>query len=316
MMTRSVGPDTATVRRLSAGVLRWVRLHAEFLDSPSGRAELPVAPRVKALLQLALLRRSWERATPADPGLDAVTAVLGRVWRDPDHLRLLALDPSYAGGFQLMYGALAPAGVVHDSYRQVLAGLTAGGALAPGRRSPFGQLETRYYADLLGLAHRFGGYPELYRASLLARHGDGQPVTDLEVCDVTHTIFHLTDFGGHAPELTDAELAHARDRVERLTGLTVERQEWELGAKLVLAQHCLGLDPLHTPSGAAALRMLVEVQTPGGAIPGRSAGDRAARAETTVEFFRKSYQATVVAALATVTVLHSRVGEPVLGGAR
>ncbi|MFI5530791.1 DUF6895 family protein [Kitasatospora sp. NPDC051853] len=314
-MTRSVGPDTATVRRLSAGLLRWVRLHAEFLDSPSGRAELPVTPRVKALLQLALLRRSWERATPADPGLDEVTAVLGRVWRDPDHLGLLTLDPRYATGFQLMYGALAPAGAVHDSYREVLTGLTAGRALAPERRTPFGQLETRYYADLLGLAHRFGDYPALYRASLLAEHGDGQPITDLEVCDVTHTVFHLTDFGGHAPDLTDGELAHARDRVDRLTELAVRGQEWELGAKLLLAQHCLGLDPLHTSSGAAVLRMLIEVQAPGGAIPGRSA-DRAAEDGTTVEFFRKSYQATVVAALTTVTLLNSRVGEPVLGGAR
>jgi hypothetical protein len=52
--------------------------------------------------------------------------------------------------------------------------------------------------------------------------------------------------------------------------------------------------------------MLAEVQTPGGAIPGPSAGRRADESATPVEFFRKAYQATLVTALAALIVSHRR----------
>ncbi|AUY49197.1 hypothetical protein EH183_09890 [Streptomyces sp. CB01881] len=314
MGTRSAGLGTAVVAKLSTGALHWIRLHSGFLDSPSGRAELPLTPRVKALLQLALLRRSWERVAPRDPGLAEVTGTLGRVWRDPGFPLLLAAEPRYAWQFRLAYGALAPAGITDGPHPAVLADVAAGGLLTPRRQSPFGSLETRYYADLAGVRHSLRPYRELYEAGRLARHGDDRPLDELDVCDVTHTVFHLTDFGFRAPDpddprtvaLTGAALEHARDRVCRLTEATVRRGEWDLTGKLVLAQHCLGLDPLRTQSGAAGLRMLAAVQSPGGAIPGRSADDRADTAATTVEFFRKAYQSTVVTALATLTVLHGR----------
>ncbi|MFD0276445.1 DUF6895 family protein [Kitasatospora sp. NPDC127111] len=301
---------------LSTGALHWMRLHSGFLDSPSGREQLPLTPRVKALLQLALLRRSWERAAPADPGLAEVTGTVRRVWRDPGFPPQLAAEPRYAWQFRLAYGALAPAGLTDGPHRAVLAELAAGGFPTPRRQSPFGSLETRYYADLAGLPHRLRSYRELYEAGRLARHGAGRPLAELDVCDVTHTVFHLTDFGFRAPGpgdpdtdvLTGAALEHARDRVCRLTEATVRRGEWDLTGKLVLAQHCLGLDPLRTPSGAAGLRMLADVQSPGGAIPGRGTEDRADAAATPVEFFRKAYQSTLVTALATLTVLHGRPG--------
>lgn len=293
---------------LAAGALQWIRLHSGYLDSPSGRAELPVTPRVKALLQLAALRRSWERAAPADPGLAEVTATVEQVWRSPDHPALLIAEPRYAWQFRLMYGALAPPGLSDGPHRAVLAEVVAGGHLTPSRKSAFLHLETRYYAELAGVEHRLHSYPDLYRASRLARHRDGRPVTELDVCDVTHTVFHLSDFGFRDPGLSGDALEHARDRVRRLTEDCVRNGDWDLTAKLVLAQHCLGLDPLATPSGAAGLRLLAGVQSPGGAIPGRSSGDRADTAETTVEFFRKAYQSTLVTALTALTVAHGRRG--------
>ncbi|MFD5922420.1 DUF6895 family protein [Kitasatospora sp. NPDC058201] len=308
MGTRSAGPDAVAVESLAAGALQWIRLHSGYLDSPSGRAELPVTPRVKALLQLALLRRSWERAAPSDPGLAEVTGTVERVWRSPAHPALLVAEPRYAWQFKLMYGALAPAGLTDGPHRTALAEVTAGGFLTPGRKSPFLHLETRFYADLAGVGHRLHSYRRLYEASRLARHRDGQPVGEPDVCDVTHTLFHLSDFGFRDPGLTGDALEHARDLVCRLTGDCVRNGDWDLTAKLVLAQHCLGLDPLGTPSGEAGLRLLGEVQSPGGAVPGRSAADRADTTATTAEFFRKAYQATLVTALTALTVAHGRRG--------
>ncbi|KJY24217.1 hypothetical protein, partial [Streptomyces sp. NRRL S-495] len=241
---------------------------------------------------------------------------------------LLTVEPRYARQFQLMYGALAPAGLdVDGPHRAALAEGVAGDLLTPRRKSPFLHLETRYYAELAELPHQLLDYPELYRISRLAGHSDGQPLAELDVCNVTHTVFHLADFGFRDPGLGEADLAHARDRVERLTEESVRRGEWDLTGKLVLAQHCLGLDPLTTPSGAAALRLLAEAQSPEGAFPGRSATERVPADASAVHFFRKSYQSTLVVALATVILLCRRAGTagerpptesaaPALGGAR
>ncbi|WP_245684952.1 DUF6895 family protein [Streptomyces exfoliatus] len=306
MSTRSAGLDEA-VTSLSAGVRQWIGRHAGYLDSPAGHAELPVTPRVKALLQLALLRRHWARIAPGDPALDEVSGVVERAWERPDFPRLLTLDRRYARQFELMYAALAPAGAVTGAPRAVLARLKADGYLEPRRKPPYLHLEARFYADLAGADHRFASYPELYAASLPARAGT-LPVADLDVCVVTHTVFYLSDFGLRDPGLTEQARGQALRVVERLTDHCVGLGEWDLVGKLVLAQYCLGADPLATSSGAAGVRMLAEAQSPGGAIPGRSVGKRAPGDATPVEFFRRSYQATLVTALATLIVASGRTG--------
>jgi hypothetical protein len=308
MPTPSAEPHAATAERVSTGALRWIRAHSGFLDSPAGHAELPVTPRVKALLQLALLGRYWRRVAPADPACAQVHTMLERVWRSPEYARLLTADRRYAQPFQLMYGALAPAGVTGGPCREVLRELAAGSFLSPSGKSPYLHLETRYYADAAGVRHGLHPYRDLWAASDLARHPGAAPLAALEVCNVTHTVFYLSDFGFRDPALTGAELRHARDVVDRLTDRCVARGEWELSAKLLLAQHCLGLDATRTRSGTAALRMLAAAQRADGAIPGRTAGGRADADTTPVAFFRMSYQATLVAALSTLIVTHGRPG--------
>ncbi|QNE78758.1 hypothetical protein F0344_32860 [Streptomyces finlayi] len=304
MSTRSAGLDE-TVARLSEGARHWIGRHARYLDSPAAHTELPVTPRVKALLQLALLRRCWGEAAPADAALTEVASVVEQAWQRVDFAHLLTLDRRYARQFELMYAALTPAGAVTDEPRTVLARLTADGYLAPRRKPPYLHLEARYYADLAGADHRFASYEDLYAASLLAR-ATTLPVADLDVCVVTHTVFYLSDFGFRAPALTDEERGRALRVVERLTDHCVGLGEWDLVGKLVLAQFCLGADPLVTASGAAGLRMLARVQSADGAIPGRSVIKRAAADATPVDFFRKSYQTTVVTALATLIVTSGR----------
>ncbi len=290
------------MERLSANASHWIRLNSAYLDSTAARAELPVTPRMKALLQLALLRRFWARVRPEDPGLREVTAVVERVWRGPDFTRLIDADPASARQYGLMYGALAPEGLTEGPHRAVLARLAADGYLAPRAKSPYLRLETRYHADLAGVSHRIEPYRDLYESSLLARCSDATPAAALDACNVTHTLFYLGDFGFGDPGLTGDERERALAVVCRLTDRCVARDEWELAGKLVLAQFCLGADPARTPSGAAGLALLARVQLPGGAIPGRSPADRAEESTTTVEFFRKVYQATLVTALASLII--------------
>ncbi|MFJ4779982.1 DUF6895 family protein [Streptomyces sp. NPDC088762] len=313
MSTRSAGLDEA-VTSLSAGARRWIGLHAAYLDSPAARAELPVTPRVKALLQLAMLRRYWEKRAPADPALAGVTAVVEDVWQRPDFPRLLTVEERYGRQFELMYAALAPAGAATDAPRAVLARLAAGSYLTPGRKPPFLHLEARFYADLAGAPHRFASYEELYEASPLPRAAT-LPVADLDGCQVAHTVLYLSDFGLREPRLPEVERGRALRVVERLTDHCVGLGDWDVAAKLLIAQYCLGADPLRTPSGAAALRMLVAAQAADGAIPGRCAAERLPADATPVQYFRKSYKVTLVVALMTLIVTGARTDEPALTAA-
>ncbi|MFF8510166.1 DUF6895 family protein [Streptomyces sp. NPDC015492] len=313
MSTRSVGLDEA-VASLSMGARHWIARHAGYLDSPAGHAELPVTPRVKALLQLALLRRYWNESAPDETALRETTAIVERAFERPDFPRLLTLDARYARQFELMYAALVPAGTAPDAPRAVLARLARDGYLAPGRKAPYLHLEARFYADLAGAEHTFASYAELYAASLTARAAT-LPVADLDACVVTHTVFYLTDFGLRDAGLGDEAREQALQVVERLTHHCLDLGEWDLVGKLVLAQYCLGADPLGTPSGAAGIRMLAEVQAPDGAIPGKSVVRRAPADATPVQYFRKSYQATLVTALTTLVVGSGRPAAALRGPA-
>ncbi|WP_329275800.1 DUF6895 family protein [Streptomyces sp. NBC_00691] len=308
MSTRSVGLDEA-VASLSMGTRHWIARHAGYLDSPAGHAELPVTPRVKALLQLALLCRYWGASAPAEPALREASSIVERAWQRPDFPRLLTLDGRYARQFELMYAALAPAGTVTGAPRAVLARLEDDGYLAPRRKAPYLHLEARFYADLAGAEHAFATYDELYAASLPARAAT-LPVADLDACVVTHTVFYLSDFGLRDTGLSDEAREQALQVVERLTHHCLGLGEWDLVGKLVLAQYCLGADPLGTPSGAAGIRMLAEVQAPDGAIPGKSVVRRAPADATPVQYFRRSYQATLVTALTTLVVGSGRPDAP------
>ncbi|UED85106.1 DUF6895 family protein [Streptomyces profundus] len=306
MDTRSADTDEA-VARLSAGARQWLVLHAGYLDSAAGRAELPLTPRVKALLQLALLRHYWARTEPADDGLREVTGIVEQAWRRPDFPHADRLDPRYARQLWLAYAALAPAGGRAEPYRGLLARFSAEGYLTPRRKMPYLQLETRYYADLAGAAHQLPSYQELYARSLLARCDD-LPAASLDVCEITHTVLYLSDFGFRDPGLTGGEVERARNTVRQLLELSVRRGTWDYAAKLLLAQHCLGQRPASTAAGRAGIEMLTRARTAHGAIPGRTADTRSTPAATAQQRFRNSYQPTLGTALSTLLITAGRAG--------
>jgi hypothetical protein len=290
--------------QLRAGTLGWVRDNAGYLDSPSGSAELPVVPRAKALLQLARLGRNWARFSPDDPGLAEVTALIHRVWRRSELPDAFASNPRYTRQYRLMYCALAP--TVTGPHREVLAELAADGYLSRPWRSPYLRLEIARHAEMAGIAHGMGSYPELYEASLLAGRTAALPITDDDACVVAHTIFYLTDYGLRAPDLDRLATERARRVVVELTGHYVQRDDWDHAAKFMLAQFCLGLDPARTPSGIACLRMLAKIQEEAGAIPAAAMRLMPGPEATPTQRFRKAYQTTLMTALMSLMVSSAR----------
>jgi hypothetical protein len=281
--------------QLRTGTLDWVRRNAGYLDSPAGHQELPVLPRAKAFLQLAVVVRCWALVRPADPGVAEIGALLRNVWSRGELPAAFATDRRYTRAYNLTYCGLAPS--TGASCGDVLDRLTAGGYLAATSRSSYTRLEIAYCAGLAGVAHGAGSYRDLYATSLLATRDSALPITDADACTVAHTIFYLSDFGLRTPELDTAEIDRVRRFVVEWTEHYSALAEWDKVAKFVLAQRCLGLDPTGTPSGKEGIRVLAAAQEESGAIPSAAVGLLPDADATATRRFRKAYQTTLMTAL-------------------
>ncbi|WP_326701374.1 hypothetical protein OG909_31125 [Streptomyces sp. NBC_01754] len=298
--------------QLSAGTLDWLGKNLEHFDpfSPSGRSAAHV--EAKAALELALLCHCAARLDGAPDSLAEAAALVRTLWQRPDFPGLFDAHPGHASSYGLIYAALAPEGIDDTSCRSRLAGLDPD-FLSPVGKTPYQRIETRYYADKAGARHGIEPYSELApRSPLVAPDtpvrgsGDAAPLTGPQAYALTHTAFYLGDFGRTGPGLTGHALTRSRDLVCRMLRHCVEHDEWDLAAELVLTQFILGVEPLRTASGAAAVECLVRAQLPDGALPGRSATLRAADSDPAGEFFAKAYHTTLVTALMTLVVSSAR----------
>ncbi|MGE7384330.1 DUF6895 family protein [Streptomyces sp. NPDC004126] len=307
---------SSPLERLSSGALGWLAANLDHFDpfSADARSAAPQG-RAKAALELALLCHCAARpAGPAD-GLDGAAALVREVWQDPALPPLFAAVPAYASAYGLACAALAPDGIDGTQVREALAGIDPG-FLSPRGKSPYQRIEIRHYADKAGVPHTVEPYAELLPHSpLLALRPagpgdtaspDGAPLTVPQAYAVTHTAFYLGDFGRTSPGLTGDASAHALDLVDRLLRHCVGHDLWDLAAELVLTLFILGLDPLDTPSGAAAVGCLLRAQRPDGALPGRSAALAATPCAPGREFFRRAYHTTLVTALMALAVSSPR----------
>lgn len=291
----------AGLARLSSGTRSWIYHNLAYLD-PSF-PDLPATPKAKATLELALLSLLWTRWRPADVELGKVIGTVHRIWSNPSLLKQLAAASRHSRQFGLIYGALAPAGTESGYHTAVLERLAPAGYLAPYGETTFVRLETRYYADLAGLEHGFESYQEMYAASYLAGLDEVPRPMDIEdAYDITHTVFHITDFGARDAGLSPDERQRVLAITDQLTDYFVEIEHWDLIAEFLLARRCLGEDPTLTSSGAAAVRALLDAQTTAGDIPGRFAAQGALPAATPLVTFRKSFHTTLVTALAAMSV--------------
>lgn len=290
------------LRGLFAGAIRWLGCNLHFFDPLSSSSPLPENMRVKAALELAIFCHSWAKLKPATGVLGEATALLRTIWLRPEFPLLIDTHGDiWADSQRLAYAALAPAGVRDDLRESALARLRTSGYLSPLAKTPTLRLEIRYYADKARIEHGMESYQDLAAESLLARP-PAPPVPRGVAYTITHTTFHLSDFG-----CLDADLpGDVRDRAERVTrsmiGSCARQGLWDLTGELVSALGCLGGDPLATPAGQAGIRSLALAQLDNGAIPGRSAANRAQPSLSSAEFFRKAYHTTLVAALMSMIV--------------
>jgi hypothetical protein len=225
----------------------------------------------KATIELALLNHFWTRSRPADRRLEEVSRLLTEEWRDPAFReRILAL-PHHAYMSELAYAGLAPAGARVTPGQTPRTPPRHEHADLPAEHLAFVRLEARYYADLAGLAQPPVPYSELYRPTVLGSGASASDISDDDAYLVTHIAFYLGDFGARIPPLSPGDVEHAAAVVAGLLERCVRhRHNWDLASELVLAQYCLGGDPLRTRGGRDAIAGLAAAQLADGSLPGRT----------------------------------------------
>jgi hypothetical protein len=255
----------------------------------------------KATIELALVNLLWARSRPADRRLEEVSRWLAEVWHDPGFLeRILAL-PHHAYVAELAYAGLAPGGARVTPGEPPRTPPRHEHADLPAEHLAFLRLEARYYADLAGLAQPAVPYRELYRPTVLGSLASVSDIGDDEAYLVTHIAFYLADFGGRVPPLSQGDLDHAAAVVAGLLERCVRRgHNWDLASELVLAQYCLGGDPLRTRAGRAAIAGLAAVQLADGSLPGRTPASNPGWPPP--DGFRYRYHSTLAATLMAALV--------------
>jgi hypothetical protein len=284
------GDDAAASPRgaldeLLSGSLAWLESNLHFFPG-----------NTKATIELALVNFLWARSRPADRRLEEVSRLLSEVWHDPGFLeRILAL-PHHAYVAELAYAGLAPAGARVTPGEPPRTPPRHEHADLPAEHLAFLRLEARYYTDLAGLAQPAVSYSELYRPTVLGSRASVSDISDDEAYLVTHITFYLADFAGRVPPLSQGDLEHAEAVVAGLLERCVRRgHNWDLASELVLAQYCLGGDPLRTRGGRAAIAGLAAVQLADGSLPGRTPASKPGLPPP--DGFRYRYHATLAATL-------------------
>ncbi|MEW2060425.1 hypothetical protein KME66_05435 [Streptomyces sp. YPW6] len=317
---------TSSLDRLSAGTLDWLGAGLDHFDPCAAGRRAATHRQAKAVLELALLCHCSARTGgPHGERLHGATALLRKLWQNPDFPRLFDTHPPSAPTYRLVFAALAPDGI-DDTLRRATLARLGPDSLSPAGKSPLKRMETRFYADKAGADHTIEPYAELVGLSPLVTlpaqaradvsRGDAAgeapsveseaPLSDSEGYSLTHAAFFLGDYGHTATGLSEEALAPLRDLVRRMLDHCVEQERWDLAAELVITQYILGQEPLRTPSGAAAVACLARAQRSDGAIPGRSAALMASPSAPPAEFFTKAYHTTLVTALMTIVLSTGR----------
>jgi hypothetical protein len=293
------GDDAAASSRgaldqLLSGSLAWLGNNLHFFPG-----------NTKATIELALLNLLWARSRPADQRLEEVSRLLSEVWHDPGFReRILAL-PHHAYVFELAYAGLAPAGAPVTPGEPPRTPPRHEHADLPAQHLAFLRLEARYYAELADLALSAVSYSELYRPTILGSRVSVSDIGDDEAYLVTHIAFYLGDFGARVPPLSPGDVEHAAAVVAGLLERCVRSgHNWDLASELVLAQYCLGGDPLRTPGGRDAIAGVAAAQLADGSLPGRTPASKPGLPPP--DGFRYRYHSTLAATFMAALVSAGR----------
>jgi hypothetical protein len=135
-------------------------------------------------------------------------------------------------------------------------------------RTPWSQIDFKYFLDCAGLRHNFPDYEALYRLSSVYRLPPIPHLRNIDVYALTHIIFFLGDFGQRDLRPILAErFERTCEEVTLLLGAYTHKQDWDIVGELLIC--CLCLQHRPAPLFELAWEGLYQAQTSSGDIPGR-----------------------------------------------
>ncbi|MFF4397503.1 DUF6895 family protein [Streptomyces sp. NPDC001480] len=301
-------PCRHLAQRMASTAIGWLHRHREHGAFPPGTsAELAdpngvYKPLGESALAACLLLRT-PASTPADRRL--ADSLLSFAWEQLGNGALLyerqLRYPAMTDPLEV-YAHFARAGYRHDALHELEQYLTGLASHQGSEHLPNRRLAVANAAHVAGLpvhAH----WPTLTAATWLGHTPEPWTIDWMTGYAVTHTVFHITDWGAEPHNLRPALSDYLATWLPVWTDIWAEIHEWDLVAELLIAGLCLP-DPV---GDTGAWQRLAEVQRPDGLMP----PDSRPIPDDPDEAFRTGHHTTVVAAIAATLALAHHQQQPV-----
>lgn len=296
------GAGTREARQVEEAALAWLDEHRD--DFRLGEDALASDGRVnsswKPLGELAQVCVSVRRHTaPSDPVHACVSDLLAFAWRQTRHgalfLQLQRLEPFATYPLEV-YSPFAAAGLRHPGYEAAAATVarTRGWLLA--EQQPTRRLGVRMAERRSGI-HRPEPGPEAVARTWLGGLSEPWTFERSSGYQLTHVVFHLTDWGRAAHGMPSGLTAYLADWLPPWLDSCLEAGDWDLSCELLAVAATLPR-PLDAVTLQDAWARIAAAQHTTGALPPGEHTD-----EDQGQYFSSAYHPTLMAAFAAALTL-------------
>ncbi|KJS62753.1 DUF6895 family protein [Streptomyces rubellomurinus] len=202
-----------------------------------------------------------------------------------------------------VYAHFVRAGYRHPALEELVRSLGELRSVHAAETAPNRRLAIANARRVAGLDHRGPDWAHLTAATWLGATPEPWALDWFTGYDITHTVFHLTDWGARPEDLPEPLRAYVRDWLPVWLDIWLEVGQWDLAAELLVVDSCIG-EPV---TGREGWEALAAVQREDGLIPRDNAQPVAEEPEQAF----KDHEHTAVVAVVASTVTLSRA----LGGA-
>ncbi|MFF3004377.1 DUF6895 family protein [Kitasatospora sp. NPDC057940] len=160
------------------------------------------------------------------------------------------------------YAHFARAGYRHPALEELLDSLSRLRAAHAEEIHPNRRLGVANARRVIGLAHQ-PDWAALAAGTWLGATPEPWAVNWMTGYDITHTVFHLTDWGARPDGLPEPMREHVRDWLPAWLDIWLEIGQWDLAAELLVVDACIG----EPATGRQGWDALAAVQHEDGLLP-------------------------------------------------
>ncbi|MCF6523968.1 hypothetical protein [Streptomyces sp. JJ36] len=291
--------------QIRSRALDWLHTHRR-AGAPAGEDISTDPEAYKALGETALTACLVLRDGAAGSRDCAVArALLDFCWTETEHGTLLyqrMLRHPLATDALEIYAHFARSGYRHPGMERLIPHVVAAGTAHVAEQQPNRRLAVANALRITGHTTAAPAWETLTRATWLGSTPQPWHIDWMTGYAVTHTVFHLTDWGRQPSGLPDDMAAYLTRWLPVWTDIWTEACQWDLVGELLIVGNCLP-EPC---TEAGDWHRLAELQHPDGLTP----RDDQPVDDDPVTRFRDHQHTTIVAAVAATVALARALGAP------